>query len=84
MLDCETARIPANEEWLERLRTETARLAADLPGDCWVSTTILRGCSDVLAAMRGLNDFCLDLHDAPEVLEAAAARVNELHWRLST
>jgi len=74
--------IPANEEWFERLRTETAALAADLPADCWVSTTILRGCSDVLAAMRGLSEFCLDMSDAPAMLEAAAARVNELHWRV--
>jgi hypothetical protein len=77
-----TAPIPANEEWFERLRTETAALAADLPADCWVSTTILRGCSDVLAAMRGLSEFCLDMSDAPAMLEAAAARVNELHWRV--
>ena len=77
-----TARIPANGEWFERLRNETAGLAADLPGDCWVSPTILRGCSDVLAAMRGLSDFCLDIHDGPQMLEAAAARVNELHWRV--
>jgi hypothetical protein len=76
------ASIPSNEDWLERLRSETARLAADLPADCWVSTTILRGCSDVLAAMRGLDEFCLDLHDAPEILKAAAAGVNELHWRI--
>ena len=77
-----TVPIPAGEEWLDRLRAETAGLAVDLPEDCWVSTTILRGCSDVLAAMRGLSDFCLDLHDSPEILEAAAARISELHWRV--
>ena len=74
--------IPAGHEWIDRLRCETAELAASLPDDCWLSPTILRGCSDVLAAMRGLDAFCLDLYDAPEALARAAARVNALHLQV--
>ena len=74
--------IPAGNEWIDRLRSETAELAASLPDDCWLSPTILRGCSDVLAAMRGLDAFCLDLYDAPGALAHAAARVNALHLQV--
>lgn len=74
--------LPARPEWLERLRERTAALAADAPAGCWIRTTILRGASDVLAAMRGLTNFFLDLHDAPEALSAAAARINALHARV--
>ena len=73
------APVPASDAWLGRLRSETARLAAEAPADCWISTSIFRGCADVLAAMRGLDEFCLDLHDNPEALAAAAARVKRLH-----
>ena len=65
--------------WMEALRRETLRLVNTAPSDCWVSPTILRGTSDVLAAMRGLNEFYLDLHDDPQAIARAAARVNKLH-----
>jgi hypothetical protein len=52
---------------------------ATAPEDCWVSPSILRGVSDVLGAMRGLNDFFLDLHDRPQAIAAAGARVAKLH-----
>ena len=39
------------------LRRQTEQLAADPPRDCWISPTILRGASDVLAALRGLTDI---------------------------
>jgi hypothetical protein len=68
-----------SREWMETLRGETLRLRDTAPADCWVSPTILRGTSDVLAAMRGLDDFYLDLHDDPQALASAAARVNKLH-----
>ena len=44
--------LPLRPEWFECLQTQTARLAATLPEDCWLSPTILRGPSDVLGAMR--------------------------------
>jgi hypothetical protein len=71
--------IPANEQWLECLRRQTVELLENLPSDCWVSPSILRGPSDVLAAMRGLTNFYLDLHDNPRALVEAAARINQLH-----
>jgi hypothetical protein len=71
--------IPSRREWIETLRRETVRLRDSAPEDCWVSPTILRGTSDVLAAMRGLDDFYLDLHDDPQAIARAAARVNKLH-----
>ena len=73
------APIPAAPEWLDRLAGLTAELVAGAPADCWVAPTILRGVSDVLGAMRGLSEFFLDLHDDPEALEQAAARINRLH-----
>ncbi|MFB3825754.1 MAG: hypothetical protein ACE15B_03260 [Bryobacteraceae bacterium] len=75
----ELERAPLSREWLARLRAETAELAAAVPEECFLSTTILRGCSDVLAAMRGIDGFCLDLYDDPAPLAAAAARINRLH-----
>jgi hypothetical protein len=69
--------IPAPNGWLDCMRRETERLEASAAPDCWVSTSILRGPSDALAAMRGMTDFFLDLHDNPQAVEAAAGRVNQ-------
>ena len=71
--------MPGNSPWFERLREQTRELQETAPEDCCVSPTILRGTSDVLAAMRGLGDFFLDLSDDPQAVADAAARVNELH-----
>lgn len=71
--------IPESAAWRERLQYLTAELTASAPEDCWVSPTILRGVSDVLGAMRGLNDFFLDLHDKPAALVEAGERINRLH-----
>ena len=70
--------IPAPNGWFECMRRETERLQADQPFDCWISPSILRGPSDVLAAMRGLKEFYMDLHDEPQAIADAAARVNRL------
>lgn len=78
----ERAPIPANTGWLDCLWRQTAALAASVPDDCWTSTTILRGASDVLAAMRGLNEFFLDLRDDPGRLADAAARITRLHGEI--
>ncbi len=72
------APLPAREDWFTCLSRQTERLAASAPADCWVSPTILRGPSDVLAALRGLTNFLCDLYDAPEVVAAAAGRINQL------
>jgi hypothetical protein len=70
--------IPAVDRWFERMQSETQRLQAQQPADCWISPSILRGPSDVLAAMRGLKEFYLDLHDNRQAVVDAAARVNAL------
>lgn len=70
--------IPADNGWLECLRSQTKELVATCPPDCFVSPSILRGHSDVLAALRGLSGFFLDLYDAAEVVEAALERVSSL------
>ena len=70
--------IPASSAWFDCMRRETERLQAEQPSDCWVSPSILRGPSDVLAAMRGLKEFYMDLHDDPQAVAVAAARVNNL------
>ena len=70
--------IPADTPWLATLRRETERLVATAPDDCWVSASILRGPSDVVAAMRGLDRFYTDLYDDRALIREAAGRVNRL------
>jgi hypothetical protein len=70
--------IPAPNGWFACMRRETERLQAQQPADCWTSPSILRGPSDVLAAMLGLKEFSLDLHDNPQAVAEAAVRVNSL------
>ena len=70
--------IPAENAWLATMRRETKRLVATAPADCWISASILRGPSDVLAAMRGLEHFYTDLYDDPALIGQAARRVNRL------
>jgi hypothetical protein len=43
-----------------------------------VSSSIIRGLSDVLAALRGLNNFFLDLYNAPNLVSGALERVGSL------
>jgi len=70
--------LPANGEWAECLREQTAFLVETSPPDCWVSPTIIRGLSDTLAGLRGLSDFFLDIYDAPEIVDETAARVSSV------
>ncbi len=78
-VDLDRLPIPASQAWFNALRRETQRLAETVPADCWVSPSIFRGTSDVLAAVRGLDDFLLDLYDDPQAVKRAAARINRLH-----
>lgn len=70
--------IPADKRWFECLQNQTQQLAATAPDDCWISPTILRGPSDVLAAMRGLSGFYCDIYDDIGAIDQAACRVNKL------
>lgn len=77
--DLRDLRLPRDPGWFDRLAELTSSLQETAPEDCWVSTTILRGPSDVLAAARGLTNFYLDLIDDPATVARAAAAVNRLH-----
>jgi hypothetical protein len=72
------APVPAQDKWFACLREQTERLTASRPRDCWISPTILRGPSDVLAALRGLTGFCYDLYDAPAIVDRVAGQINQL------
>ena len=71
-------RLPAQDRWFDCLRQQTEFLVHTAPTDCWISPTILRGPSDVLAALRGLTNFLCDLRDAPEVVAQAAGHIHQL------
>ena len=79
--ELETIPIPGENAWFECLRGHTERLENQAQPDCWISPAILCGCSDVLAAMRGLPNFMVDLHDNPGAIKRAARRVNSLLLR---
>lgn len=74
--ELESLPIPANEAWFDCLRLETERLERAAPPDCWISPSILRGPSDILAGMRGMTNFLTDLYDNPSAIRKAAGRVN--------
>ena len=73
---------PTSNDWLDCMCRETRRLTAEPPPDCWISPSILRGPSDALAAMRGMTEFFLDLHDNPQAVERAARWVNQVLIRM--
>lgn len=70
---------PKSAAWFERLGVLTADLEATAPDDCFVSTSIFRGASDVLAGARGLTNFYLDVVDDPGAVAEAALSVNQMH-----
>ena len=55
--DLTNAPIPSSDKWFACLQDQTHYLLNTTPDDCWISPSILRGCSDVLAAMRGIEGF---------------------------
>ena len=52
-------------------------LAASSPARLLDQSFDSSGASDALAAMRGMTEFFLDLHDNPQAVEKAAGRVNQ-------
>jgi len=70
--------IPSGHAWLKTLKRLTEKLASEAADDCWVSPTIMRGTSDILAAMRGMTNFYIDLYDNIEAVDTAAGRINKL------
>ncbi|MCE5249443.1 hypothetical protein LLG96_04400 [bacterium] len=76
--DLTSVALPVGGQWLDCMKKLTEDLAASVPPDCWISPSILRGPSDVIAAMRGLTGFFCDLYDNPRAVDEMASRVNRL------
>lgn len=70
--------LPQTTEWFDCMQSQLKEMSTSLPVDCWISPTILRGTSDVIAAMRGLTEFYCDLMDDPLALDKTAAKINKL------
>lgn len=58
--------------WLQKLLEFTKRLVERSKGRYPVSTPIMRGPSDIVAAMRGSERFMLDLYDHPDEVRRLA------------
>ena len=65
-------------EWRDFLFQQTEHLTKNMARDCWVSPSILRGPSDILAAMRGMDNFYMDSLLKPDLLDKAAAHLTGL------
>ena len=76
--DLQDITLPANVEWLECMCRQLRDLRADAAADCWIVPGIMRGPSDVLGAMCGLEEFYCALLTDPGPLGQAAARINRL------
>lgn len=70
--------IPAEQLWLDCMKEQTGQLQAGAADDCWSSPSILRGPSDVLAAMRGITEFYCDIMTDADIIDEAAGRINRL------
>ena len=70
--------LPARADWLASLWQETAQAQQATGAGAYVSPTILRGVSDVLAAMRGLTEFYCDVLTEPGAIGRAAELVNDV------
>ena len=78
-----------NHHWREYLMEQTGWLSNTKADDCWVSPTIIRGTSDVLAAMRGMHNFFADLLMNPGIIDRAGsylvvltAKIMERHFSI--
>jgi len=67
-----------DHSWYDYLREQTEWLKENAANDCWVSPTILRGVSDILAAMRGMDNFYMDLLINPGVIDRAGSYLVDL------
>jgi len=70
--------VPAQPAWLKTLARLTGGLVETEPPDCLISPSILRGPSDIIAAMRGMKGFFFDLQDHPDIIAKTAGRLNRL------
>ncbi len=70
--------IPRDLRWLDCMEQELQKLQEQLPEDCWISPTIIRGPSDVLAALRDLTGFFYDTVDDIKLVDQTAGRINQV------
>jgi len=68
----------SSEPWLQTMMDLTKEIAISLPDDCWLSPSILRGPSDVLAAMLGMEQFMYELCVQPQKIDQMAFRITNL------
>jgi hypothetical protein len=71
-----------SNQWYDYLMEETDWLNQNAADDCWVSPTILRGSSDILAASRGMDNFFMDLVIHPGIIDRAASYLADLTTRV--
>lgn len=64
--------LSANNPWLAKLLDFTSRLVDFAEGSFPVALPLLRGPSDLLAALRGSQRFLLDLYDDPDEIARTA------------
>ncbi len=67
-----TARLHVNPLWLNKLGEFTRYLVLCSRGRYLVSTTLMRGVSDMLNATMGDEAFCTALYDTPETIDRLA------------
>jgi hypothetical protein len=60
-----------SSSWNDYLIEQTGWLNKNAANDCWVSPTIIRGISDVFAAMRGMDNFFTDLLINTDIIDRA-------------
>jgi len=66
--------------WTRKLLELMRRLVAHSQGRYQVSPTLMRGPTDILAAMRGATQFALDFVDTPELVRPALHQCARI-WR---
>ena len=75
--------IKPDNPWLQKL-VEFQKFLVNLSGGRFpVGNSLMRGPLDLLAALRGQENMCLDLYDCPEKMDAALDRIVDLRSRSS-
>ncbi len=64
---------PSGNAWYRRLKDLIHSLRAHIGGRYPMTLALMQGPSDILAALRGTERFCLDFLDQPRAIESAVA-----------
>jgi hypothetical protein len=76
------ASFPFEGGWAERLKELTAGIAANPIPDCFASPTILRGVTDIIAAMRSMTNFYMDLMDNRDAIKKISEKITDLYIQI--